>query len=286
VIAYNHEIVYPPPRAFELKPAGVGMGIDMRVVTTAPSYDGGHLTTPALLSPGETQRKRHLHRELTRQNKGTTRQARTKHQIALLSARETDRRKDWIEKTDTMVRGYDVRCIVQPRVKSMVQTAKGTVTKPSDNVRQKAGRNQAISAGVWALSHRRLTDKAVNATLTVLWRAQARSSRAKIASLLHPPPRPSALVLDVLPNDVARRPTAGCGEVRGGPEVVSVSADPVLRPELPEETPFNEFTSLESCTVGGYSTQIWTKNMDVVVLPVHLRQGYTEVLAHVSEHGS
>jgi len=100
------------------------------------------------------------------------------------------------------------------------------------------------------------------------------------------PSRPSALVLDVLPNDVARRPTTGCGEVRGGPEVVSVSADPVLRPEPPEETPFNEFTSLESCTVGGYSTQIWTKNMDVVVLPVHLRQGCTEVLAHVSAHGS
>jgi len=99
------------------------------------------------------------------------------------------------------------------------------------------------------------------------------------------PSRPSALVLDVLPNDAARRRSAGCGEVRGRPEVVSVSADPVLCPELPEETPFNEFTPLESCTVGGYSTQIWTKNMDVVVLPVHL-QGCTEVLAHVSEHGS
>jgi len=47
------------------------------------------------------------------------------------------------------------------------------------------------------------------------------------------PSRRSALVLDVLPNDVERRPTAGCGEVRGGPEVVSVSADPVLRPEHP-----------------------------------------------------
>jgi len=65
-----------------------------------------------------------------------------------------------------------------------------------------------------------------------------------------------------------------------------MSADLALCPEPPEETPFNEFTSLESCPVGGYITKIRTENMARVVLPVHLSQGYTEVLSHVSEHGS
>jgi len=34
-----------------------------------------------------------------------------------------------------------------------------------------------------------------------------------------------------------------------------MNADPVLHPELPEETHFNQFTSLENYTIGWYATQ-------------------------------
>ena len=52
---------------------------------------------PQLLSPGEAQRKR---------------RTQTKLQVAKLSARESDRRKDWIEKTTTnLVREYDLIAI-------------------------------------------------------------------------------------------------------------------------------------------------------------------------------
>ena len=67
---------------------------------------------PKLLSPGEAQRKRRLKRKLSRQQKGSNRRNRTKLQIAKLSAREADRRRNWIEKTTTtLVRDYDLIAI-------------------------------------------------------------------------------------------------------------------------------------------------------------------------------
>jgi len=157
-----------PAPAFERKPTGAVVGLDMGVVSTATTSDGEHLVIPALLSPGEAQRKRRLQRKLARQKKGSNRRARTKHQIATLAARETDRRKDWIEKTTTsLVRDYDVICIENLRVKNMVRSARGTVENPGKNVRQKAGLNRSISSQAWALFRQRLTDKATHATSAV-----------------------------------------------------------------------------------------------------------------------
>ena len=157
-----------PPPAFERTPTGAVVGLDMGVVATVTTSDGNHLKMPELLSPGEAQRKRRLQRRLARQEKGSNRRARTKHQIATLSARETDRRKDWVEKTTTaLVRDYDVICIEDLKVQNMVRSAKGTVESPGKNVRQKAGLNRSISSQAWALFRRRLSDKATNATSPV-----------------------------------------------------------------------------------------------------------------------
>jgi len=156
------------PPAFERTSTGAVVGIDMGVATTATTSDGEHLAMPVLLSPGEVQRKRRLQRKLARQQKGSNRRTRTKRQIATLAARETDRRKDWIEQTTTtLVRDYDVICIEALSVKNMVRSAKGTVENPGKNVRQKAGLNRAISAQAWALFRKRLTDKATYATSPV-----------------------------------------------------------------------------------------------------------------------
>jgi len=117
--------------------------------------------------------------------------------------------------------------------------------------------------------------------VTELWRAQARSFRAGIASLLHSL-RGSPLALDVPPDNVERRSTAGCGEVRGGPEVVPMGADLVLCPKHPRGDTFQRVHQFGEL----HRRRVLNQKMDVVVLPVHLRQGCTEVLAHVSEHRS
>ena len=50
----------------------------------------------------------------------------------------------------------------------MSRSAKGTKEKPGKNVAQKRGLNRSISAQAWALFRKRLEDKAVNASSSVL----------------------------------------------------------------------------------------------------------------------
>ena len=157
-----------PPPVCRRQPTGAAVGLDMGVVTTVTTSGGEHLWMPLLLTPGEAQRKCRLQRKLARQEKGSKRRARTRHQIARLSAKEADRRKDWIEKTTTdLVRNYDIICVEDLKVKNMVRSARGTVENPGKNVRQKAGLNRSISSQAWALFRRRLCDKAATCDVVV-----------------------------------------------------------------------------------------------------------------------
>ena len=79
-----------PPKPFERTGTGAVVGLDMGVVSAFTTSDGEHSVMPQLLSPGETQRKRRLERKLARQQKGSKRRERTKHQIARLAAKEAD----------------------------------------------------------------------------------------------------------------------------------------------------------------------------------------------------
>ncbi len=81
--------------------------------------------------------------------------------IANLRIRETDRRRDWAEKTSTeLARQFDVIRVEDLKVQSMTRSAKGTIETPGRNVRQKAGLNRSILASAWGLLVRRLEDKA------------------------------------------------------------------------------------------------------------------------------
>ncbi len=87
---------------------------------------------------------------------------------AKLPAREVDRRKDWIEKATTkLAHDYDTIVIEDLKVKNMTKSAKGTLSNPGKNVRQKAGLNRSILSQGWGIFRRRLTDKATNATTPV-----------------------------------------------------------------------------------------------------------------------
>jgi putative transposase len=154
-----------PAPGFERVATGAVVGLDLGIAASVTTSDGEHLTMSPLLSPGERQRKRRLQRQLARQTKGSARRCRTRTSLAKLSAKEADRRKDWIEKTTTgLVRAHDLIILEDLMVKNMVRSAKGTLEFPGTNVRAKAGLNRSISNQAWAQFRTRLTDKATHAT--------------------------------------------------------------------------------------------------------------------------
>ena len=89
------------------------------------------------------------------------RRKRIKLTIARLKARETDRRKDWAEKTSTdIARRFDMIRIEDLKIGNMTRSARGTRGDPGRNVRQKAGLNREIMRSGWGLLALRLEDKA------------------------------------------------------------------------------------------------------------------------------
>ena len=139
---------------------GEVVGIDRGVAVCAALSTGELLRVPGLAARERTRRRR-LERKLARAKRGSNRRARVKHAIARLGARETDRRKDWAEKTSTgLARRFDLIRVEDLNVKGMTRSARGTVQAPGRNVRPKAGLNRAILASGWGLLVRRLGDKA------------------------------------------------------------------------------------------------------------------------------
>jgi transposase len=99
--------------------------------------------------------------KLARGTRGSNRRGRVKCAIARLKARETDRRKDWVEKTSTgIVRRFDVIRVENLQIGNMTRSARGTRDNPGRNVRQKAGLNRGILRSGWGRLVRRLEDKA------------------------------------------------------------------------------------------------------------------------------
>ena len=139
---------------------GEVVGVD-RGVKVAVAVSDGTMTSPAGLRPKEAERLLRLRRRLARARKGSNRRAALKLDIARSTARESDRRKDWVEKTSTdLTRRFDVIRVEDLRVKSMTRSARGTVDAPGRNVRRKAGLNRGILRAGWTLLVTRLEDKA------------------------------------------------------------------------------------------------------------------------------
>lgn len=136
------------------------VGVD-RGVKVAAALSSGEMTSPAGLRPKETERLLRLQRKLPRAQRGSNRRAALKRQIARLKARETDRRKDWVEKTSTdLARRFDVIHVEDLKVGSMTRSARGAVEKPGRKVAQKAGLNRGILKAGWGQLVTRLEQKA------------------------------------------------------------------------------------------------------------------------------
>jgi putative transposase len=136
------------------------VGIDRGVAVSVALSTGKLLHAPGL-SRGEATRLKVLQQRLARAKRGSNRRVRAKLAIAKLKARESDRRKDWVEQVTTdIARRFDTIRIEALDVRAMTRTGRGTVTQPGQRVAQKRGLNRGISRSGWGLFAARLQHKA------------------------------------------------------------------------------------------------------------------------------
>jgi transposase len=139
---------------------GEAVGVDRGVVITAALSTGEKLHCPGLTGPERAQLRK-AERRAARAPKESPEQRAERARIARLRAREADRRKDWCEKTSTVLaRRFDLIRFENLRIMNMTRSARGTSDNPGTNVRAKAGLNRAILAQGWGLLVRRARDKA------------------------------------------------------------------------------------------------------------------------------
>lgn len=149
-----------PQPAVDREPTGAAIGVDRGVTDTIATSDGELSSCPGL-NQQEAARKKRLQRKMARQVKGSNRREVTKLAIAKLSARESDRRKDWVEKTSTrLVRDHDLIAFEALKVRSMMRSPSGTVDGPGTKVAQKRGLNRGIAAQGWSMLRDRTKAKA------------------------------------------------------------------------------------------------------------------------------
>jgi transposase len=135
-------------------------GIDRGAVVSAALSTGELLHVPRL-KEREATRLRRLERRFARTQPGSNRRGRARLAIARLKARETDRRKDWVEKTSTdLARRFEVIRVEDLKIGSMSRSAKGSMENPGHNVRAKARLNSGILRSGLGMLVRRLEDKA------------------------------------------------------------------------------------------------------------------------------
>jgi len=141
---------------------GKVVGVDRGVVIAAALSTGELLRMPSL-TDRERKRLLRMKRKLARARRGSNRRTRVRLGIARLKARESDRRKDWVEKTSTdLARRFDFIRVENLKIQNMTRSARGTLKAPGRRVRQKAGLNRGILASGWGLLVLRLETKATS----------------------------------------------------------------------------------------------------------------------------
>ena len=165
--ACRWHVSFPGPQpAVEREPTGRALGIDRGVRTALVTSDGQHYRAPGI---GDRRAARYLalQRKLARQHKRSEGRERTRRQMALISARVADRRKDWAEKISTrLIRENGVVVLEQLNAKGMVRRpeAKPDPDRPGaflpNRARAKAGLSRGILASCWGLLASRLENKA------------------------------------------------------------------------------------------------------------------------------
>ncbi|MFC7880662.1 RNA-guided endonuclease InsQ/TnpB family protein [Streptomyces sp. NPDC057376] len=145
---------------------GEVIGIDRGVKITAALSDGRSFNCPQLTVRERAQIRKHQ-RRAARAPKGSARKTAEYAKVARIKAREADRRKDWCEKTSTMLaRSYDLVRFEKLNIKTMTDRAraKPDPDQPGQYLRNgraaKAGLNRSVLAQGWGLLRQRTEDKA------------------------------------------------------------------------------------------------------------------------------
>ena len=122
-------VAFPAPQpALARRTGGGPVGIDRGVRTALVTSGGQHYRAPRI-SGRQAARYLALEQRLRRQAKGSRRRDQTRHAMAQITARVTDRRRDWAEKISTrLVNDHDV--IVWEKLNTQ-----GMVRKPSGEAR-------------------------------------------------------------------------------------------------------------------------------------------------------
>jgi transposase len=154
------------PDPIDAPDTGELIGIDRGVKITAALSDGRVLNCPQLTIKERAQIRKHQ-RRAARAPKASERKAAAYAKVAMLKAREANRRKDWCEKTSTdLARSYDVIRFEKLNIKNMTASVK---PKPDpanlgaflrNGRAAKAGLNRAILAQGWGLLRQRTGHKA------------------------------------------------------------------------------------------------------------------------------
>jgi transposase len=174
--AARWHVSFPAPRpALARRAGGAPVGIDRGVRTALVTSGGQHYRAPRI-SGRQAARYLALQRRLRRQDKGSRRRDKTRHAMAQITARVTDRRRDWAEKISTrLVAEHDVIVLERLNTPAMVRKSKA---KPDpqhpggflpNGARAKAGLNRAILGSCWGLLAQRAEQKAAASGAAVIY---------------------------------------------------------------------------------------------------------------------
>jgi len=127
------------------------VGIDRGVANTLTLSTGDALSLPASIRRIDKSRK-HQQRALARQKRGSIRRAKQRRRVAVLSARSTRIRQDYLHKAAlSIARRFGVVVLEDLKIKNMTASAKGTAAAPGKNVKAKAGLNRSILEQGWGM---------------------------------------------------------------------------------------------------------------------------------------
>ncbi len=118
-------VSFPAPQpALDREPTGAIVGIDRSVRTALVTSDGQHYRAPRI-SDRRAARYLALQQRLSRQQKGSRKREKTRRAMARITAKTTDRRKDWAEKVSTrLVQHHDVIVFEKLNTKDMARRPK------------------------------------------------------------------------------------------------------------------------------------------------------------------
>jgi transposase len=160
-------VSFPAPQpAVSRVPSSKSVGIDRGVTTALVTSGGQHFRAPRI-SGRDAERYLALQRRFSRQVKGSRRREKTRLAMARITAKITDRRRDWAEKVSTpLVRDHDLIVLEKLNTKNMTRKPRPKPDPASpggfipNRRRQKAGLNKGILASAWGTLARRVQQKA------------------------------------------------------------------------------------------------------------------------------